>query len=195
MLVASRIVVIEGHPDRRPQRFCRALADAYAEAAVAAGHQVRRIRVGELDFPMLRTRDEWYEGEMPSALREAQESILWAGHLVLVYPLWLGAMPALLKGFLEQVLRPHLAFEMDTRGRVTRHLKGRSARVVVTMGMPALVYRWYFRAHSLRSLERNILAFCGIAPVRDTLIGMVEGPVRRRERALERMRRLGSRGA
>ena len=43
------------------------------------------------------------------------------------------------------------------------------------MGMPALVYRWYFRAHSLRALERNILGFVGIAPVRETLVGSVEG--------------------
>ena len=41
------------------------------------------------------------------------------------------------------------------------------------MGMPAPVYRWYFRAHSVKSLERNILGFVGIAPVNETLIGMV----------------------
>jgi putative NADPH-quinone reductase len=64
------------------------------------------------------------------------------------------------------------------------------------MGMPALVYRWYFGAHSLRSLERNVLKFCGISPVRDTIIGMVEsGDGRRRTRWLERMRALGRRGA
>jgi hypothetical protein len=40
------------------------------------------------------------------------------------------------------------------------------------MGMPALVYRWYFRAHSIKSLERNILGMVGIAPVHETLIGM-----------------------
>jgi hypothetical protein len=27
------------------------------------------------------------------------------------------------------------------------------------MGMPAAVYRWFYRAHSLKSLERNILGF------------------------------------
>jgi putative NADPH-quinone reductase len=40
--------------------------------------------------------------------------------------------------------------------------------------MPAMVYRWYFRAHSLKSLERNILGFVGIAPVNETLVGMVD---------------------
>jgi putative NADPH-quinone reductase len=42
------------------------------------------------------------------------------------------------------------------------------------MGMPAPVYRWYFGAHSLKNLERNILGFIGVHPIRTTLIGMVE---------------------
>jgi putative NADPH-quinone reductase len=83
-------------------------------------------------------------------------------------------MPALLKAFLEQVLRPGFAFERGARNPFTaKRLGGRSARIVVTMGMPALVYRWVFRAHSVKSLERNILGFAGIGPVRETLIGGV----------------------
>jgi putative NADPH-quinone reductase len=46
--------------------------------------------------------------------------------------------------------------------------------VIVTMGMPGLFYRLVYRAHSLKSLERNILAFCGFGPIRDTVIGFVE---------------------
>lgn len=52
-----------------------------------------------------------------------------------------------------------------------RLLAGRSARVVVTMGMPAMVYRFRFRAHSVRSLERNILGYVGFSPVDETLVG------------------------
>lgn len=40
--------------------------------------------------------------------------------------------------------------------------------------MPALAYRWYFRAHSIKALERNILGFIGIAPIDETLVGSVE---------------------
>ncbi len=39
--------------------------------------------------------------------------------------------------------------------------------------MPALLYRWYFQAHSIKSLERNILCSVGIKPLRETLIGMI----------------------
>jgi putative NADPH-quinone reductase len=94
---------------------------------------------------------------------------------VFFFPLWLGDMPALLKGFLEQVARPGFAFKANGDNKMpAKGLKGRSARVVVTMGMPAFLYQWYFGAHSVKSLKRNILGFVGIAPVRTTLIGMVE---------------------
>lgn len=53
-------------------------------------------------------------------------------------------------------------------------LAGKSARIIVTMGMPAFVYRWFFFAHGLKMLERNILAFSGIKPIKTTLIGSIE---------------------
>ncbi|MBN4658847.1 NAD(P)H-dependent oxidoreductase, partial [Escherichia coli] len=132
------------------------------------------VDVARLDFPLLRTKAEWESGTTPPGLQSAQQDIAWAEHLVLFFPLWLGDMPALLKGFLEQVARPGFALGRGEGGLGAKLLKGRSARVVVTMGMPALVYRWYFRAHSVRSLERNILGFVGIAPVHETLVGEVE---------------------
>ena len=191
----KRIAVIQGHPDPDRSRFCRALADAYAEGAAYAGHQVRRIEVAELDFPLLRTKEDFQSGTAPEAIRQAQEAIGWAEHLLIVYPLWLGSMPALLKAFLEQVFRPGFATAGEaSRGTWKKLLVGKSARIVVTMGMPALVYRWYFRAHSLKSLERNILGFCGIGPIRETLIGMVEAKSEAKRLAeLRRMRELGRR--
>lgn len=169
-----RILLIEGHPDAGADRLNRLLADAYAEGATQAGHTVHRIRVAELDFPLLRSTAEWENGELPAGLQAAQADIAWCQHMVLFFPLWLGDMPALLKGFLEQVARPGFAFHRDEKNPFGKKaLGGRSARVVVTMGMPALLYRWYFRAHSVKALERNVLGFVGIAPVHETLIGMV----------------------
>ena len=168
------IAIVQGHPDPAAGHFCHALADAYASAAEAAGHAVRRIDVARLDFPWLKSKTEFDTGTLPAALAEAQSAIAWAGQIVFVYPLWLGGMPALLKAFLEQVARPGFAFEKTPRGSWTPALGGKSARVIVTMGMPAPVYRWYFRAHGLKSFARNVLHFTGIRPVRSTLIGSVE---------------------
>ena len=188
-----KILLIQGHPDATQRHLGHALEDAYAEGAQQAGHALRRITVATLDFPVLRSQLAWESGVAPAALVQAQTDITWADHLVLFFPLWLGDMPALTKAFLEQVARPGFAFHEkngDPYGR--KGLVGRSARVVVTMGMPALVYKWYFRAHSVKSLERNILGFVGIAPVRETLIGQVGNlDVDMVSRHAQRMRSLG----
>jgi putative NADPH-quinone reductase len=190
-----RIVIIRGHPDPRPERFANALVEAYASGAQAAGHEVRAVAVAELDFPVLRAREDW-EGAVPPGIAAAQQTISWAEHLVIVYPLWLGSMPALLKAFLEQTFRPGFAVaRTGAEASWKPVLAGRSARIVVTMGMPALVYRWYFRAHSLKSLERNILRFCGIGPISESLFGAVEGAGdAKRRKWLEAMRALGRAG-
>lgn len=193
----KRILLIQGHPDALLRHLGHALEDAYADGALKAGHEVRRVEVAKLDFPLLRSQVAWEAGRLPDVLREAQAAIGWAQHLLLIFPLWMGDMPALTKGFLEQVLRPGFAVLPEPGNPVGgKALTGRSARVVVTMGMPALVYKWYFRAHSVKSLERNILGLCGIAPIHETLIGQVGGlDHTSAQKHLGRMYTLGQQGA
>jgi len=191
-----RILVLQGHPDPSRDHFCHALADRYVDGASSAGHSVRTVEIAGLDFPVLRSKHDWEAGSLPAGLTEARDAVGWAEHLVFFFPLWLGDMPALLKAFLEQIARPGFAFAAPADGGMGKKLLGgRSARVVVTMGMPALVYRWYFRAHSVKSLERNILGFVGIGPIHRNLVGMIEGMTdAQRERWLETLRGLGERG-
>lgn len=192
-----RIVIIQGHPDPGGGRYGHALAQAYVEGARGAGHEVEILPVADLDFPLLRSKQEFDGGTPPEAIRRCQQAILAADHLVIIHPLWLGSMPALLKGFLEQVFRPGFAFgRPDKPGRMgAKLLKGKSARVIVTMGMPGFAYRWFYGAHAVKSLERNILAFTGFRPIHRTLIGMVEArDDRGRVKRLAEVRRLGELG-
>lgn len=186
-----RILVIDAHPDTDSGHFVHALAREYASAAEAAGHEVVTIELAQLEFPLLRKPSDWLEGEAPPVIVRAQNDIEWADHLVILYPLWLGDVPALLKAFLEQVMRPGFAFEYRTTGLPLKLLQGRSARVVVTMGMPALFYRLVYSANSLKSLERNILKLVGFKPVEHTIVGGVQH-ASRREQALAEMRELGA---
>jgi putative NADPH-quinone reductase len=193
----KRMLLIQAHPDAGQAHLCGALERAYEEGALAAGHAVRRIQLADLDFPLLKSQHEWEHGVLPASLQSAQDDIGWAQHIVFFFPLWLGDMPALLKGFLEQVARPGFAFGAAGAGNAMskKGLKGRSARIVVTMGMPGLVYKWVFRAHSIKSMKRNILGFVGIDPVKDTLIGMVgQLDPARAGRWLARMNKLGRAG-
>ncbi|HSV68885.1 MAG TPA: NAD(P)H-dependent oxidoreductase [Methylibium sp.] len=191
----TRVLIIQGHPDPDPAHFGHALASAYADGARAAGHAVETVTVATLDFPLLRTRSDWEQGPVPPALAPVQQAIVRAEHLVFFFPLWMGGMPALLKGFIEQVARPGFAVGTGHPMTAAKPLTGRSARVVVTMGMPAAVYRWVFRAHGLKALERNILGLIGIAPVHETLVGSVEGSDAARQRWLAKLARLGRDGA
>lgn len=193
----KRILIVQGHPDPAGGHLLHTLAAAYAEGARSAGHTVQMLDVAALDFPLLRSQADWEHGALPPALQPAQQAIADAQHLLLCFPLWLGDMPALLKGFLEQVARPGFAFRAEG-GNPFGHkaLAGRSARVLVSMGMPAALYRYWFRAHSVKSLERNLLGFVGIAPVHETLVGGVDQlGAAGVQRWQARLRRLGAEAA
>lgn len=193
--MSRKIAIFDAHPDPDPARFVHALAQTYASGAREAGHEVRMIMLGMLDVPILRTREEWGKGKTaPKVVLDGQAAIQWADHLVFLYPLWLGDMPALLKAYLEQVMRPGFALDYGEGKFPMKLLGGRSARVVVAMGMPAFFYRAYYGAHSLRSFKRNILVSTGIEPVSTSLIGNVEGSKEHRQRWLERMRACGANG-
>jgi putative NADPH-quinone reductase len=211
--MSKRIAIIQGHPDPSAQHFGNALAQAYDDGARAAGHEVKSVEVAKLSFPLLRSAEEFYVGTSPEDIATAQDAIRWADHLLIVYPLWHGHFPALFHAFLEQVFRPGFAVQGGHRTMPKKLLTEKTARIVITMGMPALFYRWYYGAHSLRSLERNILRFSGIGPIRVTLIGglgagAVAGQTlqsferdypllkggKARERWLTKMRMLGHKG-
>jgi len=185
-----RILVINGHPDPSGEHFAAALTAAYLRGANGAGHQIRRIDAGALDLPPMRSLTQ-FMAEPSATARDAQAAIAWADHLVIVFPLWLGGMPAALKAFFEQVFR--YGFALTLPGTPYRGLlKGRTARVVVSMGMPATVFRFVFDAAGVKSLTRGILRTSGFSRVRSSLVGTVEASPRAREDWLRRIERLGA---
>ena len=192
----KNIVIIQGHPDNTHAHFGHALAQQYLDGAHEAGHQVQIIQVARLDFPWLKSDEEFEHGEIPPILKPAQQAIEQADHLVFIYPLWLGDMPAILKAFLEQVFRPGFAIgKAGDEQRKGGLLKGKTARIVVTMGMPAFIYRWFYGAHSLKSFKRNILKFSGIKISGETLIGFMGQTKPHKNQAwLDKMQQYGKAG-
>lgn len=189
-----RVLLVLGHP--RKDSFCAALAEAYAEGAGRAGLEVRRLAVADLAFdPNLRAPSPADQPLEPD-LQGAQALILWADHLVFVYPTWWGTAPALLKGFLDRTLVSGFAFEdrEDGPGPGCGLLKGRSAHLLATMDTPPWAYRLFTRQPGHQAMKRATLGFCGIGP---TFISSF-GPVRPahatvRQGWLDRVRREGFR--
>ncbi len=189
----KRICIIHGHPDAQRPHFCKALGDAYANGARDAGHSVEEISVGALDFELLMQPADFATPPDDPILSE-REKILAADHVVIIFPLWLGSMPAKLKGFFEQMARGHfLLGDADSSKEFPKgQMAGKSARVIVTMGMPGLAFTLYFGAHGLKAFKQGVLKLAGFKPVKHTIIGMVEaGDEARHNKLLEKVRSLG----
>jgi len=158
------VLVLDGHPDEG--RLVSHLLDCYV-AALPPGTSVDRIAVRELSFdPNLKAgyaRDQPWEPD----LQRVGEAIALCDHLVIGFPLWWGGEPAMLKGLMDRVLLPGFAFSYR-RGNTfwDRLLKGRSADVIAVMDTPPWYLRLVYGDAVMRRWRRQILGFCGIAPVR-----------------------------
>lgn len=185
----KRILMILGTP--KSDSFCHALAEAYCQGARGEGHVVRQLKLGEIHFdPIL--RDGFSQGQaLEPDLLEAQRQIHWAEHLVFVYPVWWGGVPALLKGFFDRTFLPGFAFKYRNRSQLwDKLLSGRTADLLVTLDTPPWYFRWIYGAPAHRQMTRTILGFSGIktrrlaefAPVRPSTEEQRQGWLRRAER-------------
>ncbi|MCY1210596.1 Flavodoxin-like fold protein [compost metagenome] len=157
----KRILMILGTP--KGGSLCHALSDAFAQGARREGHVVRLLKLGEMQFdPVLRGGYDQSQILEPDLL-EAQRQIHWAEHLVFIYPVWWGGLPALLKGFFDRVFLPGFAFRYRGQSQAwDKLLSGRTADLLVTLDTPPWYFRWIYGAPAHRQMVRTILGFCGI---------------------------------
>ena len=168
--MGKRVAVIVGHP--AADSWCGALADSYAAAARAGGHEVRMVHLAQLDFdPTLHEGYRQIQALEPDLLA-AQATVAWAEHVVIAYPIWWGSVPALLKGFLDRILLPGFAFKYRPgKAFPEQLLRGRSAQLLVSMDTPPWYFRWVYRMPGIVQLKKTTLEFCGIAPVKVAAFG------------------------
>ena len=159
------VLIIAGHPRR--ESFSNALAGAYKEGALQAGAQVKELVLADMAYnPNVLTASPQLQ-QAEQDVKQAQEYIAWADHLVFVYPTWWGTMPALLKGFLDRVFTPGFSFAERRGGNGwVKLLKGKTGQLITTMDTPLWVYRWILKAPGHRALSNATLQFCGVNPVR-----------------------------
>lgn len=169
----KKIVLINAHPSATS--FNHALAQAYVDA-VADNLHVELIEIGKLNFePNLKYG---YEQRMPLEpdLQAAWEKIKVADHLVWIFPVWWGGLPAVSKGFIDRVFLPRQAFSyVGKSNRIRGHLKHKSARIITTLDQAGWTYKWYFGEPSTRQLKDTTLKFCGVGRVKTHYLGPVRG--------------------
>lgn len=161
----NKILIINGHPSKDGLSFF--ISKNYLNGAKEAGAEVKTITLSDLKF------DASYKGysdkkPLERDLLNAQKAISWANFVVFIYPTWWGAMPGLLKSFVDKVFAPGYAFKYSPKGKLIKLLAGKSGRIITTVGSPKL---YVLANHALLtdSLKYPVLKFCGFGSVRTTV--------------------------
>jgi putative NADPH-quinone reductase len=164
----KKILIILAHPN--PESLSTALGLAYGNGAQAAGAEVRLLPLAGLKFDPILHHGYAKRQPLEPDLEAAWQDILWADHLVFSYPNWWATFPALLKGFIDRLFLPGLAFEYSDGGlKIPKGLlAGRTARLLVTMDSPGFYYRWFLGAPGHRAMKKGVLEFVGISKIRST---------------------------
>ncbi|MDR2342884.1 MAG: NAD(P)H-dependent oxidoreductase [Campylobacteraceae bacterium] len=169
--MARKILIINGHPDKDSLSY--AIASAYEKGAITNGAEVERINIGELHFDLNLKFGYKKDMELEPDLKDSMEKLKWAEHFVFIYPLWWGSYPAIMKGFIDRVFLPDIAFSYDKNNKKELLLQNKSARIIVTMEQPVWYYKFICRTPSINQLKTSTLSFCGIKAkrVKSTIFG------------------------
>jgi NAD(P)H dehydrogenase (quinone) len=153
-----KVLIVFAHPE--PRSLGAALRDVAIDQLVADGHEVQvsdlhamgwKAEVDRADFPALgpddrllpvaASRKAYAEGGLTADVQAEIAKLLWAEMLILQFPLWWFAMPAILKGWVDRVYACGFAYgvgEHSDKRWGDRYgegrLAGKRAMLIVTTG-------------------------------------------------------------
>lgn len=187
----KNVLIINGHPDS--ESFNHALQNAYAEGAMSVGCNVEKITLSEINFSLNLQYGYRKRTDLEPDLLNAWEKIKQADHLVWIYPTWWSGMPAILKGFIDRVFLPGLAFEYQEKSPLPKQLlKGKTSEIITTMDSPVWYYKLVFKNAGVNMLKKGILEFCGVKNKRVTYLSVVKTSTPdKRSNWIDKVRKLG----
>lgn len=187
----KKVLIINGHPDKAS--FSYGLSESYRKGVEKSGAEIKEINIRELNFNPNLQFGYRKRTELEPDLLVAQSKLKWADHLVWIYPVWWGSIPAIMKGFIDRVLLPGFAFEHKPNSVWWNRLfKGKSARIICTLDQPAWYYKWIYRSPSHSAMKGLTLNFIGVRKVGVTTIGPMRlSKEKFRTKWLERVEKLG----
>ncbi|WP_136482856.1 NAD(P)H-dependent oxidoreductase [Cognatitamlana onchidii] len=170
--MSKRVALIIGHPDKESYNF--AIAQAYKKAAEISGFEIQEIIIQDLHFNPNLQFGYRKRTELEPDLIKSQEILKWANHLVWIYPVWWGSVPAIMKGFLDRILLPGFAFSKKKDSLWwDKHFTNKTARLICTLDQPSWYYKWFYSSPSHKAMKKLTLNFIGVKKVRITTIGPI----------------------
>ena len=157
----KKILILLGNTDT--ETYSGAMADAYQRGAEAAGHEIKRVNIGEMQFdPILHKGYKEIQALEPDLL-DLQDGFRWADHIVIVYPNWWNTMPAIVKGLFDRFWIPGFAFNFNKETKkIEQHLAGKTARVIIVAGSHTPFKTWWKYGDYTNEIQHGILEFAGI---------------------------------
>ena len=171
-----QVSVILAHPD--PGSFNHAIAAEAAQELARLGHAVRfHDLYAERFDPILPAGEIPKDASLPEGIREHCREIAAAEGIVIVHPDWWGQPPAILKGWVDRVLRPGVAYKFldgdAGEGIPVGLLKTRAAVVFNTSNTPVQREAKVF-GDPLETLWKScVFEFCGVARVHRKMFGVI----------------------
>lgn len=187
----KKIAIINGHPNSNS--FNAAIVSHYKKGAMQSNAQIKEIVVSDLKFnPNLHFGYQKRTALEPDLLK-AWEIIKWADHLVWIHPVWWGGLPAIVKGFIDRLFLPGLAFQYRENSIWwDKLLTGKTAHIVTTLDQPNWSYRMFFGRPSINQLKKSTLGFCGIKTKKVTYFENVKNSdMAKRKKWLSKAEKLG----
>lgn len=189
----KKIVIINGHPNKESLNF--GFAEAYKKGALENNFEIQEITISNLTFNPNLEFGFQKRTELEPDLLESWEKIKWADHLVWIHPVWWGGLPAIMKGFIDRLFLPGLAFKYKEDSLLwTKLLKGKTAHIITTLDQPSWYYRLVYGRPSVNQLKRSTLKFCGIKQVKISYFSVVKNSNDRlRQKWISKVEELGRR--
>ena len=170
------ILVINGHPDKKS--FSTAIFNKVIDNLDNKKHEIETLNLADMKFdPVLRFgyRERMEED---AEITRSQELIQWADHLIFIYPIWWSSMPSLMKGWIDRVFTPGVAYSSNHKGifilnfitgqQFKKLLKGKTADIITTSQGPSWWYKIFSGIISVPDsywvavLKNAVLNHCGI---------------------------------
>jgi len=161
-----KILIILAHPN--PGSFNHAIADTAVQALKKSGHDVIFHDLYAEGFQPILSRREIPKGApVDGAIRRHCQDLALADGIVVVHPNWWGMPPAILKGWVDRVIRPGVAYEFlegDSGEGVPRGLlRAGAALVFNTANTPPDREQTAFGDPLQTIWENCIFGLCGVA--------------------------------
>lgn len=155
----KKIFIIECNPKKEHSKR-RVYVQTYIDEAKSCGHEVRIINLYDLNIDYLRFSGDNADHSLTGELKQAQDNLIWADQLVITYPIWCFAIPAILKSFIERTFSRDIIWKISEKGPQPI-LKNKTAVIMQSYDMPSIFMKYFLGDVPFKFWKVLLEKWCG----------------------------------